>query len=136
MSRDGSISFEWADGEKTFRLALGQLRELQEKCDAGPPHIYHRLESDTWLVDDVVETLRLGLIGGGADQAKARTLVQRYAGPGTFMENVRPAMMIIAAALVGAPDEAPKKAMGETETDPAFSPMTNGDSPSSTAMVQ
>lgn len=130
MSRDGSITFSWADGEHKFRLALGQLRELQEKADAGPELIFTRLEAGSWRVDDIVETIRLGLIGGGADSTKARTLVQRYVGAGSLLDNVMPAMQIIAAALIGAPDEAPKKATGEQEMVPAHSPEGNGALPS------
>lgn len=136
MSRDGSISFEWADGEHKFRLALGQLRELQEKLDAGPEMVFTRLENGSWRVEDILETIRLGLIGGGVESTKARVLVQRYVGAGMLLDNVMPAMQIIAAALIGAPDEAPKKEMGEEEIVPTHSPEGNGALPYSTETVQ
>ena len=53
MSRDASISFDWAGDERRFRLAIGQLRELQEKCSDGPMEIMSRLQGGTWRIDDV-----------------------------------------------------------------------------------
>lgn len=111
MSRDGSVTFAWADGEYTFRLALGQLRELQEKADAGPAYILNRLQSGRWLVDDARETLRLGLIGGGMKPADALKLIQRYFDERPLLESIHPAAAVLLAALVGAEDEP----LGKTE---------------------
>lgn len=137
MSRDGSITFEWGDGEHKFRLAIGELQELQEKCNWGPEEVFRRLEAGTWWVNDLIEPIRLGLIGGGMDVSKARSLVQRYVTAGNLMGNVDPAMLILAAALVGVPDEAPKKVTEEekTATIPS-SLMESGALPPSTATVQ
>jgi hypothetical protein len=105
MSRDGSIVFDWADGEYRFRLGLAQLRELQEKCDAGPDHIRQRIETGTWRVDDLRETLRLGLIGGGLAPEKALGIVKRYVDGRPLYESRLPAQIVLMAALVGAGDE-------------------------------
>lgn len=110
MSRSGAITFDWADGAHTFRLAIGQLRELQEKCDAGPQVLLRRLSDGSWRVDDVRETIRLGLVGGGAAPTRALDLVRVYVDDRPLLENVGPAQAILMAALVGAPDgEAPGK---------------------------
>ncbi len=58
-------------------LGLGELLELQEKCDAGPAQIVARLEGGTWRVQDLRETLRLGLIGGGMTPTDAMVKVRR-----------------------------------------------------------
>lgn len=118
MSKDASISFAWADGEHRFRLPLGQLRELQDKCDAGPPAIMARLNTDTWRVDDIRETIRLGLIGGGMSPSEAYRKVARYVDERPLMENVVPARLILMAALIGDPSETvgkPEAAEAETE---------------------
>lgn len=81
MSSDGSVSLAWADGDYRFRLPIGQLRELQDKCGAGPQEIYSRLMDGTWRVDDLRETIRLGLIGGGVDPVRALALVRNYVDP-------------------------------------------------------
>jgi len=131
MSSDGSITFPWADGEYRFRLAIGQLRELQDKCDAGPAQIAHRLGVGLWRVDDVRETLRLGLIGGGMKPVEALILVKRYVDERPWMESVNPAQLVLMAALVGDPNEPVGKgevATPATEADGSpLPPSTDGE---------
>lgn len=109
MSRHGDVTFDWADGEHTFRLALKELRELQEKCDAGPLVIFRRLTHGDWRIDDLRETIRLGLIGGGMEPAKALSLTRSYVDDRPLMESVEPALRVMSAALMGPPDEEFKK---------------------------
>lgn len=109
VNRSAKVELTWADGDHTFRLAIGELRELQEKCNAGPLVILNRIMAGSWLVDDVRETLRIGLIGGGKSADQARKLVERYVDPGPIMENgnVRTAQAVLMAAIVGAGEEEP-----------------------------
>lgn len=104
---DGSArtTLVWADGEHTFRLAIGQLRELQDKCAAGPMEIMHRLSVGTWRVDDIRETIRLGLIGGGKTPVDAMLLTVRYVDNRPLAENVAVAQGILLVALMGNPDD-------------------------------
>ena len=90
----------WAGGEHAFDLKIEHLRALQTKCDAGPEWIMRRLIGPHWLVDDVVETIRLGLIGGGIDQEKARALVDKHlvANP----RNLKAAAIVAASVLLDA----------------------------------
>lgn len=101
MSADASITMAWGDGEHRFRLAIGQLRELQDKCGAGPAEILRRVADGTWRVDDLREVLRLGLIGGGKAPLEALALVQRYVDERPLLESVMPARAVLLAALVG-----------------------------------
>lgn len=107
MSSDGSVTFDWADDEHTFRLAIGQLRELQDKCGVGPMQIYDRLCDRTWRVDDIIQTLRLGLIGGGMKPTEALLLTRRYVENQqmSLLENAKAAQNVILAALVGVKDD-------------------------------
>lgn len=105
MSRSARVTLAWADGEHEFRLPIGRLRELQEICDAGPPVILQRLSASQWKFEDVRETLRLGLIGGGMEPGKALLLVQRYVDERPLIENVKPAQAVMLAAIVGVEDE-------------------------------
>ena len=105
MSADGSTTLLWADGEHRFRLAIGQLRELQEKCDAGPGELLLRLTSHRWRVDDILQTIRLGLIGGGMSPTNALVLVKRYVEDRPWGENIVIAAQIIVAAVTGDPNE-------------------------------
>ena len=105
MSRDASIDLDWADGPHTFRLAWGELRQLQEKCDAGPFVILSRLRGGTWRVDDISETIRLGLIGGGARPGDALALVRDYVESRPPLENLMLATGILSAAVIPPADE-------------------------------
>jgi hypothetical protein len=118
VSRDCSITLTWADGDYIFRLKLGQLRELQEKCDAGPAEIYRRCVTHTWRIDDIRETIRLGLIGGGTTPEAALKLVKTYVDDRPLMESVLPAQSIIGAVLSGVPDEEPGKAEAAEASGP------------------
>lgn len=132
MSADGSITLQWADGDHKFRLAIGQLRELQEKCNAGPLEIMGRLQHGTWRVDDVREPVRLGLIGAGTDPMTALALVVNYIEKRPLVENVPIARTILMAALIGVPDDPvgkPKAGKGKTKA------MVASPSPPSTASV-
>lgn len=131
MSRDASVTFDWGDGTHTFRLGVGQIRELQEKCDAGPAFILSRLSSGAWLVDDLIQTHRLGLIGGGMKPVDAVALVRRYVEERPLLESVLSAQAILHALLVGVPDESLGKAEAATEKASLPSPEEKSDSPPS-----
>lgn len=109
---DASVSAVWGDGDHVFRLGLAQLLELQEKAGAGPMELFLRLRSHRWRVEDLTETLRLGLVGGGLKPADAVALVRRY-GPGArpLAESLPLVVEILAAAIVV--PEAPAEGNGE-----------------------
>lgn len=129
---------------RRFRLPLGELRELQDKCQVGPATILSRLIAfqpqamDTmrpraenfelgivdpdyiaqfnlfsvlrslggdWRVDDIRETIRLGLIGAGTTPTEAFLLVSRYVDNVPLTENVGIASEILMHALVGEADD-------------------------------
>ena len=121
MGRHGDVTIKWADGEHAFRLGIGQLRELQEKCDAGPLEIYRRMFAGTWRLDDVRETIRLGLLGGGMAPIDALRLVERYVDERPLIESMMVAKSILGVVLLPVEDEP----LGEAE---AASPETLGSS--------
>lgn len=132
--RHGLVDIKWADGEYPFRLGLGQLRELQEKTNCGPLELFKRLGAGTWRVDDVYETIRIGLIGGGKKPTEALGLVQRYVLERPLVESVQVAQVIIMTCLYGDLEEKPA---GETDRRGGESGQTVGSpSPRSTAAVQ
>jgi hypothetical protein len=111
---NGSIRFVWAGDERLFRLRLGELRELQTLCDAGPEEIKDRILLGKWRVDDLREVLRLGLIGGGMDPIKAIALMKQHFDEVEPLKNKTPAFLVITAGLCGDPqDEVGKKAGAE-----------------------
>lgn len=110
-SRDATVGpLDWADGSHSFRLAWGELRQLQEACDAGPFVVLTRLGQGAWRVEDISQTIRLGLIGAGTPPADALKLVRDYVESRPPMENLMLARGILMAALHGPPEETPGKA--------------------------
>lgn len=107
MSRDGSTTFFWADGEHRFCLQIGGIRELEEKCKAGSQEIFLRVAQGRWRIDDLRETIRLGLIGGGMAPADAHLLLARYFDLPSRpkLEAVEPTLRILKEALTGSEDE-------------------------------
>ena len=132
MSRDASVSFDWADDHHCFRLPLGQLREVQDKTGVGPMTLLRRLQAGGWMVDDPREVLRCGLIGAGMEPVQALDLVRRYVDERPLGEAVRPAYLVLAAALFGPPDEAlPGKQKAAGKTTGSASPPSTAPEPSS-----
>lgn len=127
MSRAGEIAVEFGGEERTFRLAIGQWRRIQEKCDAGPGEIASRLSGfmllrdgklplaqaaalgrlGSWRVDDVRETLLQGLIGGGMTPDEAGPLIRTYVDERPWSETIPVAYQVVMAAIIGVDDEEP-----------------------------
>jgi len=65
----------WPGGEHGFLLGIGQLRAIEQRSDAGVAVVMMRLLGQQWKVDDVVNTIRLGLIGGGLPEKDAQQAI-------------------------------------------------------------
>ena len=105
MSRDGSITLAWAGGEHLFRLGWGELRSIQEACDAGPFAILERLGNGAWRLDDISSVIRFGLIGGGTPPVEAAKLVRLYVEKFPPAESCIVAHAVLTAGCIGAPEE-------------------------------
>jgi hypothetical protein len=110
------VDITWAGGEHPFLLTIELLRALQDKCDAGPGWILNRLASGQWRVDDVIETIRLGLEGGGMKKADARKLVDQFVAERPLTLSVMTAQAVLMTALFGEPDDPVGEARAGAET--------------------
>lgn len=127
------VELTWAGGENEFLLTVDLLRALQDKCDAGPEFILQRLSSKRWLVDDVIQPIRLGLEGGGLPKDEARKLVKNHVEDLPLTFSVMTARAVLMAALYGSEDDLPGEApAGEGSQSETLSRAENGDSPAST----
>lgn len=95
----------WAGGEHEFALRIEHLRALQDKCDAGPMHVLQRLSTGQWLVDDVLQPIRIGLEGGGLEKAEAIKLVRRHVEDLPITRAVLLAQAVLQSALFGPGDD-------------------------------
>lgn len=115
----------WPGGEHSFALRIGELEALQQATNSGPGEVLGRLYGcmppnnpllGPWRLSDVLDTVRLGLVGGGMDGIEARKLVRLQ------VERDGPTSLITTAATVllkalEMPDDAPEKPEG-VETPP------------------
>lgn len=149
-----SIDLEFADGSYTFALPLVQMKELQRKCGLpGPPvgigTIFSRclkgcLEIKGQIVmapgaadfyaEDLIETIRHGLIGGGVGlvngeevkvtPALANRLVDNYVLSKPLKDSWSLAVSILGATVMGY--DPPKKDLPATAGEqPAMEPSTS-----------
>lgn len=112
MSRNADIELEWGGEKRTFRLAWGELEKLQEICNCGPFKMFQDLSNPTVTdarIEQILEVVRWGLIGGGENPAEATKLVNVWVKDRPLTENVLTAQLILAEALYGSEDEPPKK---------------------------
>ncbi len=76
----------FGDGEKTFTLTTELILELETKTGAAIGTLYGRLVAARFHLADILEIIRLGLIGGGTSPAEAQKLVDTYAKPRPILE--------------------------------------------------
>lgn len=97
----------WEGGEHPFKLNIGELRALQAATGVGPLFLLGRITGSQWMVDDIIETIRLGLIGGGMPEKEAKTLTDRVFTENTpaLYRSMLLAVRILRDAVMGEPDD-------------------------------
>ncbi len=83
----------------------GQLRKIEEARRCGISEVLTRLDEGRWYVDDIVDVLRFGLIGGGLSPEKATQLISLYVEPVPLQGHVLTAKAALLAVLIGLPDD-------------------------------
>lgn len=127
------IDLTWRGGEHAFLLNIDLLRALQQRCDAGPAWVLNRLRTGQWMVDDVIQPIRLGLEGGGTPKDVARRLVEEHVEGHPLAMSVITAQLILMSALFDPDEDDPVgEATAGVETTPIHSREGNGASADST----
>jgi hypothetical protein len=142
MSRSAEVILDWGgEPERAFRLALGQIRKLQEKTGCGPLGIAARCAVSIAALKcihtgDYVSLSRLdltqvaekthtreailqGLLGAGVALPEADRLVRDWVDERPLDESLGAAVDICLAAIYGTEDE---QAVGEPQAAAAASP--------------
>lgn len=120
------VRLTWKGGEHDFALRIGELRRLQDTCEAGPEQVLNRLMDGSWRVDDIIEPIRLGLVGSGEmTVTESGPLVTKLFDQHSRVEFKLTSLAVMVNALHGPEDDMP----GEPEGEP---PLENGDSAKST----
>lgn len=118
MSAPATRSIIWAHGEDQFCLSkVGLILDLEEKCKAGLAAIFARIVNSQWGLNDIRETIRLGLIGGGMSPADAMSAVRNHVDDNVagLAPSVMVAYAVLEAVLVGVKDDPVGKAEAEAK---------------------
>lgn len=98
----------FGDGEKTFALPSDQILELERMTGHGIGAIYVRTMTNQFAFTEIMEVIRLGLIGGGTSPKEAADLVDAYGRVTPVIERLQLAADILEALWSGTPDLAAK----------------------------
>lgn len=105
MNNQGEVIVTWGDNDYCFRLTVAGLIELEQKCDAPFSTVWHRVVSGQYGINDIRETIRLGLIGGNMAPADALKLVRRQIddriGSVGFADHMNLARLILSGVMFG-----------------------------------
>jgi len=123
------IEMTWPGGEHSFALRIGELQALQDITGEGPgaslQRLYMSLQGNAlmggWKIADVVDTVRLGLIGGGMERVEAAKLVREVVERQNITSLINTACEVLLAALSEKDPDA-----GKPTGEPT--PQTNGPS--------
>lgn len=96
----------FGDGVRAFTLTDTIIEELQHKTGLGIGALFLRMSSSQFRVADIVEVIRLGLVGAGTAPVEAQRLVDAYAKDRPFDETFPLALDILDARWSGKPDAA------------------------------
>jgi hypothetical protein len=96
-----TITRDFGDGSYVLGLTWSGMVELEEARGTPLLALLSRLANGTWHVKDSPEVIRLGLIGGGLEPAKALNLVRTYVEARPPGESWPLAVEILSLALFG-----------------------------------
>lgn len=97
----------FGDGEKIFALTYPMLKELEHKTETSIGALYAKFMAGQFHFDDILEIIRLGLIGGGTSPAEAQNLIDTYGKPRPILETYPLAFDIFETAWSGNPEPLP-----------------------------
>jgi len=117
-----ALHADFAGRTLKFELPIGEIGELERRCNAGIGEIMVRLAAHRFFAHDIVETIRLGLIGGGLSQADAETLMRWNVFGRPLAENLQLAGSILEAAVSGVPAPGNPATEGASDAAPETSP--------------
>ncbi|MHA6646405.1 gene transfer agent family protein, partial [Mesorhizobium sp. A623] len=97
----------FGDGDKVFALKPELVFELERKAGAGIGALYAKFMGAQFHFTDILEIIRLGLIGGGMSPADAQIQIDTYAKPRPILETYPLAFDILETLWSGNPEPLP-----------------------------
>ncbi len=96
----------FGDRERAFVLTPELIMELERKTGTGIAAFCNRVFRAQFHFADILETIRLGLIGGGTTPSDAEALVDAYAKPRPIVETLPLAITVLETVWFGSPTPA------------------------------
>lgn len=120
----GRATFDWGDGEHTFRLTYKGICELEAKIDRGIGWLYAELQRGEAKLEHIREVHRIGLIGGGMEPPAAIQLVRRYIeeSPNILANTSSAKLILLPVLLEPRGDALPKSTRRRAKKDAGASP--------------
>lgn len=115
-NRSGRTEIFVGEGVFPAHLRIGELITLQEKLNIGPQRLVERLAGGDYFVQDIRETIRWGLVGGGMSHVEAHRLIESFVVDGHLNDYRFVAASVISAALVGSSFEDEEVEDGEPDS--------------------
>jgi hypothetical protein len=91
----------FGDGERAFCLTPELIPELERQCGHGIGAICRRITEREFTHHEMLEVVRLALIGGGEHPQRAAELIDTYAKPRPIEETHLLALAIVSALWFG-----------------------------------
>lgn len=104
------ITLFFGDGEHPLLLTSPMIRELERKLTSGIGATLARFQGQTFTFDDLTETIRCGLIGGGMAPQQAHDLARIYVDQRPFFESYQTAYSVLLARFAGTDEDADPEA--------------------------
>ncbi|MFK4256461.1 gene transfer agent family protein [Agrobacterium tumefaciens] len=105
----------FGDGEKVFAFPTPELiKELEEKTGHGVGALLSRLQDERFAFMDLLQIIRLGLIGGGTTPREADRLVSIYGVGRPWRESYFIALGIMNAVFYGNTEDNTQGDIGQT----------------------
>lgn len=101
MSDAPSHTMFFGDAERSFALPAELIIELERKTDTGIGALSRRFYAGDFRHQELIEIVRLGLVGGGTDPKEAAALVAAYAQPLPVMELYAVALPVMDTTMFG-----------------------------------
>jgi hypothetical protein len=113
MSDVTGIEQFYGDGLRRFVLTPALVMELERRTGSAIGLLMKRVVASEFHVVEIMETIRLGLIGGGEAPETADALMRAYAHPRPLVESYLLAVNILDALMVGEAPEVQQEQSGE-----------------------
>lgn len=110
----------FGDRDRAFALPPAMIAELERLTGAGIGGLCRRLFAGEFHHAHVVETIRLGLIGGGEMPQRAAELVATYAATRPLAETYPLAVAILETAWFGSSQDEPTVTTGAADGEQIY----------------